>query len=57
MKWLQYSGIWFSFAVNPYHWRLDCAFEGPTDLDPAQHHAFVTVGPLTVRIVIDDGSY
>jgi hypothetical protein len=57
MNWLKYSGIWFSFALNPFHWRLDSGFDGPTDMDPAQYHAFIIVGPLTIRIVIDDGSY
>ena len=58
IKWLKYSGVWFTFAVNPYHWRLNFeAHTNPSDLDPAMRLIIVTVGPLTIRIVIDDGSY
>jgi len=57
MNWLKYSGVWISLAVNPYHWRIDFDVRGPDDMDPARHVICATVGPLTVRIVIDDGSY
>jgi hypothetical protein len=57
MKWLKYSGVWFTLALNPYHWRINFEVHGPDDMDPAMHVICATVGPLTVRIVIDDGSY
>ena len=57
MNWLKYSGVWITFALNPYHWRVDFDMHGPDDMDPARHVICATVGPLTVRIVIDDGSY
>lgn len=57
MNWLKYSGVWISLALNPYHWRIKFEYNGPNDMDPAMHAVYATVGPLTVRIVIDDGSY
>lgn len=57
MKWLRYSGIWVSLAINPLHWRIACEVSGPTDMDPAMYSGYVSMGPLTIRIVIDDGSY
>lgn len=57
MKWLKYSGVWVSLALNPYHWRISFGYNRPNDMDPAMHALHATVGPLTVRIVIDDGSY
>jgi len=57
MNWLKYSGVWVSLALNPYHWRIKFEYNGPNDMDPSMHAVYATVGPLTVRIVIDDGSY
>lgn len=54
---LKYSGIWFGFAVNPYHWQLKFQTTNPTDMDPAMYTVFLSVGPVWLRIIIDDGSY
>lgn len=56
-KWLKYSGIWVTFALNPFHWRINYESHGSTDMDPAMKLIIVTIGPITIRIVIDDGSY
>jgi hypothetical protein len=57
MKWLKYSGLWVTFALNPMHWRISFEVQNPSDMDPAMTKIIGTVGPLTIRIVIDDGSY
>jgi len=57
MNWLKYSGVWVTLALNPYHWTINFKKRGPDDMDPAQHLFIATVGPITVRIIIDDGSY
>jgi hypothetical protein len=57
MKWFKYSGIWVTFALNPMHWKIDFEVHGPSDMDPAMKLIIGTAGPLTIRIVIDDGSY
>jgi hypothetical protein len=57
IKWLKYSGIWFTLVLNPYHWRVTFNYEGPNDMDPAMHNSVLSLGPVNMRIVIDDGSY
>lgn len=56
MDFLKYSGIWFGFVVNPYHWRIK--IESPTDeLDhSALHGIAIYLGPLWFRAIIDDGT-
>jgi hypothetical protein len=57
IKWLKYSGVWVTLVLNPYHWQIAFNYEGPNDMDPARHHAILSLGPVNMRIVIDDGSY
>lgn len=57
MNWFKYSGVWVTFAFNPMHWKIDFEVHGPSDMDPAMKLIIGTAGPLTIRIVIDDGSY
>ena len=57
MKWLKYSGVWVSLALNPLHWRINFEVHNSSEMDPAMTMIIGTVGPLTIRIVIDDGSY
>jgi hypothetical protein len=57
IKWLKYSGIWVTLALNPFHWTINYEVHGPDDMDPAMKLIIVTIGPITVRIVLDDGSY
>ena len=53
---LKYSGLWFGFVVNPYHWQFVNKREGVGELAPSVLGRFISVGPLWVRLVIDDGS-
>jgi hypothetical protein len=57
LKYLKFSGVWISFALNPYHWRLSAGTQKPNDMDPAQYYVFLTIGPISVRAVLDDGSW
>jgi hypothetical protein len=57
VKWLKYSGVWVSLALNPLHWRINFEVHNSSEMDPAMTMIIGTVGPLTIRIVIDDGSY
>ena len=56
-NYLKYSGVWVNFALNPYHWRLSFGTQKPDDMDPAMYTFVMTVGPITVRAVLDDGSW
>ncbi len=56
MKFLKYSGIWFGLVVNPYHWRF--AIEKPHDaLDQPLDGFAIYIGPVWMRVIIDDGSW
>jgi hypothetical protein len=56
-KFVRYSGIWVSFVLNPYHWRLEFKFMHPDELNPNMRGFFVSLLPLTVRVVVDDGTW
>jgi hypothetical protein len=57
LNYLKFSGVWISFAINPYHWRLACKFETPNDTDPAMYQLSINIGPLSVRAIVDDGTW
>jgi len=56
-NYLKYSGVWISFAINPYHWRLSFEFMHPDDLNPNMRGVFVSLLFISIRMVIDDGSW
>ena len=57
LNYLQYSGIWISVALNPFHWALRFDTVQPDDLNPKGHGMTLTIGPLSIKGVIDDGSW
>jgi len=57
LNYLKYSGVWISFALNPYHWRVSFEFKKPDDMDPSMYAVYATIGPLAVRLVLDNGSW
>jgi hypothetical protein len=57
LDYLKFSGVWISFAINPCHWRLAFRFDRPNDTDPAMYQFSTTLGPLSVRAILDDGSW
>ena len=57
LDYLKFSGLLISFAINPYHWRLAYRFDRPNDTDPAMYQFSITIGPLSVRAILDDGSW
>jgi hypothetical protein len=57
LDYVRFSGIWVSFALNPFHWRLSGSFHKPTDTDPSMYAIYITVGPLSVRTVLDNGTW
>ena len=56
-KYLQYSGLWFGLGINPYHWDFRFDFLHPDELNPNMRGIFVSLGPIWVRGIIDDGSW
>jgi hypothetical protein len=57
LNYAQYSGIWISFVLNPFHWRLSFDSKKPDDMDPALYAINVSAGPLVIKLVWDDGSW
>ena len=57
LDYVRFSGIWVSFALNPFHWRLSGSFHKPTDTDPSMYAIYITIGPLSVRTVLDNGTW
>jgi hypothetical protein len=56
-NYLKYSGIWFGFVVNPYHWNFK--FEQKSDQLFDDYVFFLNVycGPAWIRIIIDNGKW
>lgn len=57
LNYLKYSGVWISLGLNPYHWRLSFDSTKPDDMDPARYSYNIVVGPLSLKVVLDDGSW
>lgn len=56
IKFCKNSGIWIGFVVNPYHWQFAYKCEGVGELAPSVFGKFISVGPVWIRVLIDDGS-
>ena len=56
IKYGKNSGLWFGFVVNPYHWQFVYKCEGVGELAPSVFGKYISVGPVWIRVIIDDGS-
>jgi hypothetical protein len=56
-NYLKHSGLWVGFVLNPYHWEIRFVTTGPTDFDPAMYTLFISLGPIWIRGVIDNGNW
>jgi hypothetical protein len=56
-KYIRYSGIWISLALNPFHWRVSFEFMHPDELNPNMRGVFISLLPISLRIIVDDGSW
>ena len=57
IKYVQYSGIWIGFVLNPFHWEFKMVIVKPTEMDPKQYGFSINFGPMWIRMVIDNGTY
>jgi hypothetical protein len=56
MNWLKYSGCNITLKLNPFHWRINCAYFKTNEA--WETDAFVLeLLPITIRIWFDDGSW
>jgi len=56
-NYIKYSGIWVNFAINPFHWRLVFEFMHPDELNPNMRGIYISLLPISFRVVVDDGSW
>lgn len=56
-NYVKYSGIWFGVVINPAHWEFRFTTIQPDDLNPNAHGFLLSLGPIWVRAVIDDGAW
>lgn len=56
-KYLRYSGVWIGLILNPFHWRIAWDKEIKQWPDDRMFENCVYVGPIYIRVIIDDGSW
>ena len=56
-NYIRYSGIWVTFGLNPCHWNFQFEFLHPDELNPKMLGIYVVLAFMSVRVVIDDGSW
>jgi hypothetical protein len=56
-NYIQYSGAWVSFSLNPFHWNFKFEFMHPDDLNPKMRGIYIVAAMVSLRVVIDDGSW
>jgi hypothetical protein len=57
-NYLKHSGLCIGLIINPYHWeKIRFNITGPTELDPSMHTFFISLGPIWIRGVVDNGDW
>ena len=56
-NYLKYSGIWMGLVINPYHWELKFQKYHPDELNPNMYGVYYCIGPIWIRLIIDNGSW
>jgi hypothetical protein len=56
LKYLKHSGVWMGLVFNPYHWEFVNCTDGIGELAAKVCSRFISIGPIWIRVVIDDGS-
>lgn len=56
-NYLKYSGMWVGLVFNPYHWEFRLENTKPDELNPNNYGFMISLGPIWIRVCIDDGSY
>lgn len=56
-NYLKYSGLWMGFVLNPYHWNFSFHLHSDSIVDDYVFFMQCYVGPVWIRIIIDDGKW
>ena len=54
--WIRYSGIWFGFVVNPFHWQFGWK-KGFSVWEDYLFDNSIHLGPVWIRVIIDNGDW
>ena len=57
LNYCKYSGAWITLGLNPSHWTISFSITKPNDMDPARYTCHIAFGPVSIRLVLDDGSW
>ena len=59
IEYLRYSGVWIGIVLNPFHWqpKIETKDSLFNDMNPNGNLLYISLGPLWIRIVIDDATY
>lgn len=52
-NYLKYSGMWFGFVLNPFHWQ----FGWKEGLEDYPFDNSIHFGPVWLRVIIDNGGW
>jgi hypothetical protein len=56
-KWIQYSGVFITLVLNPFHWRLGWASGRDEIMGPNSWFCKLSLLFIGINVVIDDGSW
>jgi len=56
INYLKYSGITITLRLNPFHWRVSCAFNKTNEVW-TQDVFVIELLMFTVRVWVDDGEW
>ena len=56
-NYLKYSGLWAGFVLNPYHWNFKFELKSDDLFDDYIFFMQLYVGPIWIRIIIDNGKW
>jgi hypothetical protein len=57
LNYLKNSNVKLSFDLNPWCWSCIAMHQTPTKIDPKLHIWYLRLLPLSIHIVIDDGTW
>lgn len=57
LNYLKYSGIWIGVVINPYHWRFGLKQGSGSAWEEYLFDNALHLGPVWIRVIIDDGSW
>ena len=56
-NWIRYSGVWVGFVLNPFHWSFKWERESKEWPNDNVFENCLHLGPIWVRVIIDDGRW